>query len=552
MAEERAALERRRRGQSFAEQAGEWSGSLRLFLEHAWVDGLGISEPFVPGWHVDAICEHLEALESGEIRRLAICVPPGSTKSTIASVCYPVWAWTRNPRRHFLTASYKRTLSERFSTQSKDLIKSPWFQDRWGHMFWFRADDNLKDRYSNNRGGRRLAIPTSGATGEHAHVIIIDDPHDVEKPTRDIDRMNVLGWHDGSIATRWKDPKKGAEVIIGQRVHEQDLVGHVLALEPERWTVLCLPERFEPRHPQRTAPLVRLPSGHRIRGDAREVEGELLCEGRVDDEENANRLKIMGAFRAAGQLQQRPAAREGAILKRSGWRFFPAAFLEDDQRHRLPRFTQLVQSWDTAFKDRTVNDFVAGGLWGVYGPDLYFLASRVERMNLSATKQAIRDMTALAERWFPDLPLRILVEKRANGVEVLQEMQRELRGLVPTNPDASKTARAEAAEPTLESGHVFVPGERSLDDPAGYDQALTPAFAAALIEQAATFPFGENDDNVDQFTQVVNWTRGAGRRSRATLARPQGVMPVQGSMVPGSSVDGSGVLERGMLSPSAR
>ncbi len=547
-----AELERRKRGQSFAEQAGEWSGSLRLFLEHAWSDGLGMAEAFTPGWHIDAMCEHLEALAQGEIRRLAIAVPPGSTKSTVASIVFPVWLWTRDPRLRFLTASYHRRLAERFSVKSRDLMRTAWFQDRWGHMFWLKADENLKSEYANNRGGRRLAIPANTGTGEHADVIVIDDAHNVKDVVSDAIREATIEWHDGTVTTRFTRSEAGAEVIIGQRIHEKDLIGHVLAMEPEEWTVLCLPERFEPRHPQRTSARVRLPSGRTIAGDARELEGEMLCPGRVSEAENVVRARRLGAFRAAGQLQQRPAAREGAILKRSGWRFFPASFLEDDQRHRLPRFTQLLQSWDTAFKDRTVNDFVAGGLWGVYGADLYFLASRVERMNLSATKQAIRDMTSLAERWFPDLPLRILVEKRANGVEVLQEMQRELRGLVPTNPDASKTARAEAAEPTLESGHVFVPGERSLDDPSGYDQALTPAFAAALIEQAATFPFGENDDNVDQFTQVVNWTRGAGRRSRATLARPQGVMPVQGSMVPGSSVEGSGVLERGMLSPSAR
>jgi len=296
--------------------------------------------------------------------------------------------------------------------------------------------------------------------------------------------------------------------------------------------VLCLPERYEPHHPLRTPAKVKIPStGRVIAGDPREEEGELLCPSRVSDEANRHRQLRLGSFRAAGQLQQRPAAREGAILKRMHWRFFPPVWLEDGSRHHLPPFHALLQSWDTAFKDRTVNDYVAGGLWGLVGADMYLLAARKEHLSLSGTKQAVRDLTNWANKCWPGVGMKILVERSANGPEVIAELQREIRGLIPINASASKVARAEAAEPALEAGNIFVPGAMAPDVPSFYDPALTPASTQSLIEAAAQFPFGEHDDEVDMLTQAINFQRGAGRRTHATFGRPSGEMPEQGTLV---------------------
>jgi predicted phage terminase large subunit-like protein len=453
--------------------------------------------------------------------------------STITSICWPAWEWTRDPRRRHLTASYDQRLATRFSTASRTLILSPWFQSRWGRAFRLKSDENLKTEYANDRGGRRLAISTSTGTGEHGDVLIIDDPHNAQEVLSDAAREQTIEWHDGTMTTRFTNSELGAEVIIAQRLHEKDLIGHVLAQEPEAWTVLCLPERYEPHHPHRTPAKVRLRSGRIVAGDPREEDGELLCPNRISDEANKARQRRLGAFRAAGQLQQRPAAREGAILKRTHWRFFPPAWLEDGSRHHLPAFHGLVQSWDTAFKDRTVNDYVAGSLWGNVGADMYLLAARKDHLSLSGTKQAIRDMTGWAETCWPTLGMRILVERSANGPEVITELQREIRGIIPVGAasQGSKVARAEAAEPALEGGNIYVPGAMAPDLPSFYDPAQTPAYAQSLIESCAQFPFGEHDDEVDAFTQAVNWSRGAGRRTRATLGRPAGILPEQGTLV---------------------
>src|ERR1051326_5387180 len=257
LAEAEAALERKQRGQNMAEQAAEWSSSLRLFVQFAWSDGMGIPDRFVPGWHIDAICEHLEAVSSGEIRRLAICVPPGSSKSSVTSVAWPAWEWTRNPVKRFITASYDRELATKFSQMSRDLILSAWYQARWGGKFQLKVDENLKTAYANSRGGYRRSIPVGKGTGHHADVFVIDDAHDATEILSEAKRVEVLNWHDGTVTTRFTSQEIGAEVIIGQRLHEKDVVGHVVAQEPEAWTVLCLPERFEAKHPWRTPARVK-------------------------------------------------------------------------------------------------------------------------------------------------------------------------------------------------------------------------------------------------------------------------------------------------------
>ncbi len=495
--------------------AVELKTSLLEFVEQAW-PSVWPNVPYVHGWHIDAICQHLQAVSEGEIRRLQIWVPPGSSKSTIVSIMWPAWEWTREPWLRYITASYEQSLATDFAVKTRDLIRSQWYQARWPEV-QLKRDQDLKQSYQNTSGGARYATsPGGGGTGRHAHRILIDDPLNAKEVTSDAALEAVAEWHDGTISTRFADPKTGVEVIIQQRLDERDLAGHVLEITD--WEILCLPEEYEPDHP------------HAWEGDPRQAAGDLLMPERVGQAEHDARVLVLGAHRAAGQLQQRPAAREGTILKRSGWRFFPARWLEDSDMQHLPKFTGLVQSWDTAFKDRTSSDYVVGGLWGILGPDLYLLAMTRDRMGLSATKHAMRAMHDLATGRWPRLPMRVLIEKSANGVEIIEELRREIRGVIPIIASTSKVARAEAAEPALEAGNIFIPGMAAPDSPSGYNEVMTPAFAQGLVEECAVFPNGAHDDQVDMFTQAVNWTRARPTPKPAKLGRPQGRVPRIGAI----------------------
>lgn len=503
--EAKAALDRRRVGSQIEEEARNLAASLRAFVAGAW----HVIEPdtrFVPGWHIDAICDHLEGVSAGDIRRLIIMVPPGTMKSRTVSVCWPAWEWTHSPRIRYLTASYAQPLSTDLAVLSRDLIRSNWYQARWGDVFQLKSDQNLKMSYANDRGGRRFATSVGGGgTGQHANRILIDDPLNAAEAVSQAMLNTVINWHDGTISTRFSDPRTGSEVVIMQRLHERDLVGHVLERDPGGWEVLCLPEEYEPKHP--------FAWPH----DPRSTAGELLWPERMDAAVHAERVRSLGSFRSAGQLQQRPSSPQGEILKRGLWRYFDPGWLSDIER--LPRFSRIVDSWDTSFKDKTTSDYVVGTVWGVTKADRYLLRISWERMDLATTCTRLGEHHRwIVERW-PGAAVTHLIENTANGPDVIAMMKRLVGGVTAVKVKGDKVQRAIAASPELESGNVFVPGhyDPELDGP----DTRTPAVVQDFIDQCAMFPFSEHDDAVDSYSQAINWIRSRGS-GIASISSPAG------------------------------
>jgi predicted phage terminase large subunit-like protein len=483
------ALAQRREAEAIREDATACVASLRQFVEAAWP----LVEPatlFAANWHIDAICDYLQAASRGEIRRLLINVPPRHMKSLAVSVFWPAWWWTFAPHIRFLSASYGASLAERDAIKSRDLLRSRWYRERWPGLE-LKGDVNRTSRYENSASGYRIATSVGGeATGEGGDVIIIDDPHKTEEALSATARARVIDWHDGTLGFRFNDPKTGVEVVVMQRLHEQDLAGHLL--ERSGWTHLCLPARYEPAHP------FVWPA------DPRTEVGELLWPAHVPEPELKRIEETMGSFRVAGQLQQRPAAQEGELLKRAWWRFYEPNLLNDDQLDRLPRFQQIIASWDTAFKDTTTSDYVVGQVWGIHGADRYLLYSYRQKASLQQTKDAMRAAHTWVEQRWPRIPHRILIEKSANGVEIIAELQRELPGVLPITVTADKTTRAMAASPPLEAGNIHLPGRAVPGSASGYQAA---DWVAQLIEEAASFPNGRHDDQIDAYSQAINYAR---------------------------------------------
>jgi hypothetical protein len=201
--------------------------SLRHFLAGAWAQ-LQPGTPFVGGFHVDAICGYLEAVARGEVRRLLINIPPRHGKSLITSVAFPAWAWISRPELCYLFSAYGIELAVRDSGRTRRLIESPWYRARYGNRVELTSYQNEKHRFENTAGGVRLATSVGGAaTGEGGDIIVIDDPHKIEQAVSATQRESVLEWFDGTISTRLNDPRTGTIVIIGQRLHEADLFGHL-------------------------------------------------------------------------------------------------------------------------------------------------------------------------------------------------------------------------------------------------------------------------------------------------------------------------------------
>ena len=518
-ADEIAREKERRRAE---EESSSMADSLVEFSRGAWPI-LNPKREYHHNWHIEAICAHLMAVTAGYITRLQVWVPPGSMKSLNVSILWPAWEWTRNPGIRYWSASYEIGLAGRLSSKTRDLIAHPWYQERWGHMFRLKKQDERF--YDNNMGGSRLATaPGSTALGEHGDRLIIDDA--INAKAANATSRTVLDdtneWADDTFLGRLASPKEGAIVNIQQRLHEDDLAAHLLRVDDEEeWVVLCLPEWFEDDHPYawigdnvHPGVVEFLPDDLRM-GDPR-AEGDLLWPLHRDERAARSFERRLGTHKAAGQLQQRPSAREGEIIKRSWWQFFNPAMLAEDF-HLLPKFTSIVCSWDTSFKDKTTSDYVAGQAWGVLGANRYLLRSWHGKMNSAATKTVMKEARQWAKTKWPHAAHFTLVEKSANGVEILEQMKSEITGLVPITVSADKTARAEGAIPALEFGNVFVPGY-AMADMSGPRQD-TPADTIALIDECAKFPLGSHDDLVDAFTQAQNWiTNRAPRPMRTSSA----------------------------------
>ena len=314
--------------------------SLHEFVCQAWehVD----PDPFVDGVHIEAICSHLEAVDSGEIKNLVINIPPRHTKSLLVAVLWPAWRWIDHPETRWLFASYSHMLSIRDSVKCRRLLCSPWYQARWGESFRLMGDQNAKIRFDNSEGGYRIATSVGGiGTGEGGDRIVVDDPHNVTEVESEIQRESALTWWDAAMSTRGNNPKTVARVIVAQRVHEGDLCGHVLA--KGGYEHLCLPAEYEPDHPFKRVTCIGFE-------DPRRVDGELLCPERFGSPEIARIKADLTPLRAAGQLQQRPAPREGAIFKAEWFRTVKA----------LPVEAARTRFWDLAATETDSSDWTVG------------------------------------------------------------------------------------------------------------------------------------------------------------------------------------------------
>jgi len=275
---------------------------LKHFISQAW-SIVEPAYPFIPNWHIDAICEHLTALRNREIRQLIINIPPRCMKSLTCAVFFPAWCWTDMPSDKFVFASYAQNLSVRDSMKMRRLIKSSWYQSFW--PMDFQQDSDNKTKYENEFTGYRIATSPGGVgTGEGGDYIVADDPHNVVDGESELKRTGVIDWWDESMSTRLNDPKTGCRLVIMQRVHEIDLCGHLL--EKGGWEHLMLPMEFEPERKCYVES-----TGFT---DSRIKDGDLLWPERIGNTEVELLKTNMGPYAYAGQMQQRPAPRKGALI----------------------------------------------------------------------------------------------------------------------------------------------------------------------------------------------------------------------------------------------
>lgn len=462
--------------------------------------------PYVHGWHIDAICGHLEAATFGQIRNLIINIPPRCMKSLLVCVFWPTWVWTFRPESRWVFASYSDRLTIRDSLKCRRIIDSPWYQRNFGHVFRLAGDQNQKARFENNKTGHRLAVGVGGgALGEGGDFLVGDDLLKASESYSAPVRETTNTFWDETMSTRGNDPNTVVKVVIMQRLHEQDPTGYLLEKMKtggQHYEYLCLPMEYE--ETDRVTSI-----GWR---DPRTEPGQLLWPERFGKEAVADLKAGLGSYGTAGQLQQRPSPAEGGIFKRHQWRYWkptgidlpPVAVKLADgsimeiEAVTLPgKFDEMLQSWDCSFKDTKTSDFVAGQVYGRVGANKYLLDYYKKRTDITGTMSAI-------EAWDKQYPKAItkLIEDKANGSAVIQILGRKVAGLIPVEPEGGKISRAYAAQPEVEAGNYYLP------------HPALKAWVSEFIESCAGFPNAAHDDDVDAFTQAAirmslraGWTR---------------------------------------------
>lgn len=443
------------------------------FVKQAW----HVVEPKTPliwGWHMDAICEHLEAVTRGEILRLLINIPPRHSKSLQVSVFWPAWTWIDSPHVRWLYSSYAETLSKRDSLKCRRLITSPWYQGRWSERFRLTSDQNEKLRYENNKGGYRLATSVGGvATGEGGDIIVVDDPHNVKQVESDVKRADTLLWWDESMSTRANNPKTTARVIIMQRSHHNDLAGHILEKEGG-YIHLCLPARYEEG---RKDLVTKTPLPF---CDPRSREGEPLWPELYDEEALKRLEKDMTEYAVAGQLQQRPHPRGGGMFKVDRFCLIRS----------LPPIRNIdkVRYWDKAATEDG-GKRTAGVLMGLSDQGRWVIMDVVKGQWSAHRREARIKQTAESDG--RNVKIWVEQEPGSGGKESAESTIKNLSGwrVYADRVTGDKSTRAEPYEAQVSGGNVDV---------------LIAPWTKEFLDEHESFPVGTYTDQVDAASGAFN------------------------------------------------
>lgn len=448
--------------------------SLAAFAKRAWP----VLEPATDlkwGWALDSICEHLEAVSRGEIKRLLMNVPPGSMKSMLTGVIFPAYEWgpLGRPELRYLGTAHKQDLAVRDSMKCRRLIQSEWFQRLWPVVL--TGDQNAKTKFENSRTGFREAMAFTSMTGARGDRVILDDPHSVDDANSPAKlEADILTFRE-ALPSRVNNDES-AIIIIMQRLHENDVSAVALDLGYEH---LCIPMRWEEG---RSRHVVGKP-------DPRTKDGELMFPDRFSEKQVQELEKSLGSYASAGQLQQRPAPREGGLFKRSWFRMVRA----------MPSGTaRRVRAWDlAATKKATSNnpDWTVGLLMSRW-PDGSFLIEGVERLRGSPMEvvAAIKGRAATDGR---AVTIRLPQDPGQAGKAQAEQMVRDLAGypVKVERPTGDKATRATPAAAQAEAGNVaiLVTGDPDRD-----------AWIEPFLAEVTMFPGAAHDDQVDAFSDALS------------------------------------------------
>jgi len=421
---------------------------------------------FLSNWHIDLIAEHLEAARRGEITRLIINMPPRALKSQCVSIAWPAWLLGHDPSARIMAASYSASLSIRHSLDCRQVVTSAWYQRLFPHTNLAR-DQNEKHKFMTTKRGFRFATSVGGtATGEGGNFLIIDDPLNPTQAMNASARAHVKRWYDHTFSTRLNDKKRGVIVLVMQRLHVDDLTNHLL--EKGGFMHLSLPAIASAQEYYHFGSVTN-----------NRMQGEILHPAR-EDKNLLERAKIeLGAQGFSAQYQQQPLPEEGSMMRREWFR-----------RYESPpeNIRRIVQSWDTAIKSGGQHDASVCLTFAECESHSYLLDAQTMRLEYPDLKRRAQELAAQFK------PHTILIEDKASGQQLLQDLKRETAlPILAVTTSTNKITRFAAISAMIEAGRLMLPHNAP--------------WLAAFEQELLNFPHGKHDDQVDALTQYLDYLR---------------------------------------------
>jgi predicted phage terminase large subunit-like protein len=430
------------------------------------------AEEFLDNWHLRALAWHLEECLKGNIRRLIITLPPRYMKSLCASVAFPAFALGHDPSKKIICSGYSADVARKPSRDCRIIMQSSWYKDLFPHTR-ISSDKNTEMEFTTTARGYRLTTSVGGTlTGRGGNLIIVDDPISADDATSASARNSVCEWYDRTLCTRSDNKTSDTIIMIMQRLHMDDPVGHLLAKGGEKWVHLNLPVIAQEGQKIQIGPDKY---HYRKVGDLLHAEREPLAT--LDSIKSS-----MGSYHYTAQYLQNPIPIDGQIFKK-GW------FQPYDVAPTRTADTELMLSWDMASKGGELNDYSVCTAWLIKNKMYYLLDVFRDKLNYPELKQAVFRM---AEKF---QGATMLIEDTAAGTAMLAELKNSklaktsrIRGIIPIK---DKVNRASTTSHLIESGKVWLP--------------RTAPWLDTLYAELLQFPSSRYDDQVDSITQFLGW-----------------------------------------------
>jgi len=446
---------------------------LMTFIERSFAE-LNPQTRFCDSPHIEVMGSKLEACWRGELKRLIVNMPPRSLKSHAVSVAFPAFLLGHNPAMQIICASYGQDLADKHARDCRTLMQSTFYR-RLFPQTRLSAEKQSVNEFLTTQQGFRMSTSVGGVlTGRGGDLIILDDPLKPEDALSETKRTGVNDWYSNTLLSRLNSKQNGIIIIVMQRLHQDDLVGHVL--EQDKWEVLSFPAIAE----EDETHIIDSPLGPRY---FHRKQGEALQPEREPKSVLENLRKSLGEYDFSSQYQQTPTPMGGALVKRHWLQYYDPANLPE-------RFWFILQSWDTANKPGDLNDYSVCTTWGMVDGRYYLLHVFRKRLNYPDLKRAVLQQSL--QTYSRRQPDKVLVEDKASGTQLIQDLKVE--GVVritpyevPTGTDKLMRLYAQTAE--FENGKVLLPQSAPwLDD---------------YVRELTSFPGSKFDDQVDSTTQAL-------------------------------------------------